>query len=139
MNYWIIALPREDMMHCIKLGTFGLSRKWVLGKVKKGDKVACYVTKECKLIALGEATTDYYLDDKKVFKASGDFPDRFDFKAKLLGTDSEIDIKTMVDDLSFITNKLYWSVYFRTGVVQISEKDWRCIEAGTKRLAKAAV
>jgi hypothetical protein len=21
MNYWIIALPREDMEHCIKIGT----------------------------------------------------------------------------------------------------------------------
>jgi len=65
MNHWIICLPREDMEHCIKLGTFGLNRKHTLGQVKAGDKVACYITKESKIIALGEATSDYYLDDKK--------------------------------------------------------------------------
>jgi predicted RNA-binding protein len=137
LNYWIIALPREDMEHCIKIGTFGLNRKGTLGRVKKGDKVACYITKENKIIALGEATSDYYMDDKRVFKASGMFPDRFDFKATLLGADNEVNIKTMVDDLSFITNKYYWSVYFRTGVAHIPEMDWKVIENRIGILSKA--
>jgi predicted RNA-binding protein len=136
LNYWIIALPREDMEHCIKIGTFGLNRKGTLGRVKTGDKVACYITKENKIIALGEATSDYYMDDKRIFKAAGMFPDRFDFKATSLGADKEIDIKSMVDDLSFITNKYYWSVYFRTGVAQIHQADWELIN---KRLSMVSV
>jgi predicted RNA-binding protein len=123
-NYWIIALPREDMEHCIKIGTFGLNRKQIIGKVKKGDKIACYVTKECKIIALGEATSDYYLDDKKIFKADGLFPDRFDFKATLVGPENEMSVKSIIDDLSFVTNKYYWSVYFRNGIVKIPNTDW---------------
>lgn len=35
----------------------------------------------------------------------------------------------MVDDLSFITNKLYWTVYLRSGIAQIPSKDWSLIEA----------
>lgn len=133
MNYWIISLPRPDMAHCIQIGTFGLNRKYLIGKAEPGDKVACYVTKENRIIALGTVATGYYLDDKKIFKGDGLFPDRFDFTAKPLGA-AEIDFKTMVDDLDFITNKLYWSVFLRAGVAQIPKKDWELIEskAGAK-------
>ncbi len=132
MNYWIIALPRPDMEHCIKIGVFGKDRKVGIGKVKKGDKVACYVTGECKIMALGEATSDYYMDDTRIFKADGQFPDRFDFKAKPVGKAHEVDIREMVDDLTFITNKLYWSVFFRAGIKQIPESDWDLITAKAK-------
>jgi predicted RNA-binding protein len=129
VNYWIISLPRPDMEHCIQIGTFGLSRKYLIGNVQPDDKVACYVTKENKIIALGKATSHYYMDDRKIFKGDGLFPDRFDFKATLLGPKAEIDFKSMVDDLSFITNKMYWTVYLRSGVAKIPEKDWRIIES----------
>lgn len=131
MNYWIIALPREDMEHCINIGTFGLNRKWVLGKIQPGDKIACYITKENKIIALGETTSDYFMDTKKIFKSEGLFPDRFNFKANLLDKGNEIDFKSLIDDLSFITNKYYWPVYFKSGIKQIPEPDWKLIESKT--------
>lgn len=132
MNYWIIALPREDMEHCIKIGTFGLNRKHNMGKVTKDDKVVCYVTKECKIIALGEVTSDYYMDTRKVFHSDGLFPDRFNFKAQQLEVKDELDFKSMVDELSFITNKLYWSVYLRAGIAQIPQEDWTLIQKKVK-------
>lgn len=124
MNYWIFALPREDMEHCIKIGVFGQNRKYILGKVKKGDKIACYITKEYKIIALGEATSDYYVDIDKIFKGEGLFPDRCEFSAKPLGKDREIDFMSVIDRMTFIKNLAYWSVYFRNGIVQISKEDW---------------
>ena len=129
MNYWILALPPDDMEHCIKIGTFGLARKHNMGKVKAGDKVVCYTAKEYKIIALGETTSDYYMDIKKIFKSEGDFPDRFDFKAVRLLREECIDFKSLIDDLKFITNKLYWSVYLRSGIAQISKEDWDLIES----------
>lgn len=137
MNYWIIALPREDMEHCIKVGTFGANRKHSIGNVQKGDKVACYVTKETKIIALGEASSNYYMDDKKIFKAEGVFPDRFDFKALPLGKENEINFKTMVDDLEFITNKFYWTVYLRNGIAKITKEDWELIKKRAKQPVNA--
>jgi len=117
------------MEHCIQIGTFGLNRKYLIGSAEPGDKVACYVTQENKIIALGEVTTGYFLDDKKIFKGEGLFPDRFNFKAKNLSSKAEIDFKTMVDDLCFITNKLYWSVYLRSGVAKIPKQDWYLLES----------
>lgn len=132
VNYWIIALPREDMEQCIKVGTFGLNRKYLLGKVEKGDKVVCYATKENRIIGIGEVTKPYYMDNKKIFKADGLFPDRIDFNAKSLSSNEEIDIKSLVDDLIFITNKVYWTVFFKGAIKQIPKKDWDLINSKIK-------
>lgn len=134
-NYWIIALPRDHMEHCIQIGKFGLNRKHVLGRVCDGDKVACYITKEHKIIALGEVTRSYYLDDSKVFKAEGVFPDRFNFSAKHLGATGELDFMTVIDKMGFIKNLAYWSAYFRNGIVGISETDWNTISEKQKLLS----
>lgn len=133
MNYWMICLPREDMDHCLKIGTFGATRKVGIGKARKGDKVVCYVTKDCKVIAVGELTSDYYMADDEIFKSKGVFPDRFNFKAQKLGSDKEIDIKSLVDDLSFITNKAYWSVFFRLSNRQLPKEDFILIEKLCKK------
>ena len=136
MNHWIIALPRKDMLHCIKIGTFGLGRKFILGHVQKGDRVACYVTKEYKIIALGETTSDYYVDITPVFEKDGLFPDRFNFKAEQLPDDAELDFMTVIGKMSFVKNLAYWSAYFRNGVVRISASDWNTLVSRTKQLAK---
>jgi predicted RNA-binding protein len=134
MRYWMLSLPREDMTHCIKLGTFGLARKYVLGRVAEGDGIVCCASKEWKIIALGKATSGYYMDDRKIFLRDGSFPDRFDFQAEWLSDGQEIDLMKIIDKLSFVTNLAYWSVYFRSGIVEISGKDWVLIEqlAGTE-------
>jgi predicted RNA-binding protein len=128
MRYWIIALPRADMEHCIRIRTFGLKRKFLLGNVSPGDKVACYTTGERKVIALGEVTAPYYVDDTKIFKADAVFPDRFDFMAKPLAKEAEIDLMPLVEKLSFIKSPAHWSVYLRVGIAEMSEKDWKVFE-----------
>ena len=127
MKYWLLSLPRPDMEHCIKIGIFGAAQKGTLGKLCRGDKVVCYVTKECKIIAVGSAKSDYYIDDQKVFRSAGDFPDRFDFEAKIFPSSGQVDIRTLVDDLSFVTNKAYWSVFFRLSNREIPKTDYDLI------------
>jgi len=128
MNYWLICLPREDLEHCMKIGTFGLGRKHVLGHVAKGDPVVCCAGKgEWKIIGLGSTTSDYYVDDKQVFLKEGYFPDRFDFKADKLGADREPDVMQIIDKLSFVKDLAYWAVFFRNGIVRMSKQDWELI------------
>lgn len=128
MNYWLICLPREDLDRCIEIGTFGLGRKNIIAGVKKGDKVVCCAGKgDWKIIALGEATSDYYLDDKSVFLKQGSYVDRFRFKATHL--QPELDLHSVIDRLSFVTNLAYWAVYFRNGIAKISKDDWNLINS----------
>lgn len=127
MNYWLISLPRLDIEHCIKIGTFGQGRKQGISHVMKGDRVVCCAGKgEWKLIAAGEVTSDYYVDDREVFLKPGFYPDRFDFTATKF--QEEVDLKSLIEQLSFITNPDYWPVYFKTGMAKLSPDDWKLIE-----------
>jgi hypothetical protein len=128
MNYWLLCLPREDIEHCMKIGTFGLSRKHILGKVATGDAVVCCAGKgDWKIIGTGATTSNYYVDDKKLFLKDGYFPDRFDFTAETLPRAREVDVKSIIDQLSFVKDLAYWAVFFRNGVVAISKQDWELI------------
>ena len=131
MNYWLLCLPREDLEHCIKVGTFGLQRKHILGHVKQGDRVICCAGKgDWKIIGTGTADSDYYIDDKKVFLAEGIFPDRFDFSSERLA--KELDLMLVIDQLTFVKNLAYWAVFFRNGVVRAAKSDWDLIQKSIK-------
>lgn len=117
------------MEHCINVGTFGLSRKHILGQVQKGDAVVCCAGKgDWKIIALGSATSDYYVDDKKLFLKEGYFFDRFNFEATSIPTDREVDLISIIDQLSFVTNMAYWAVFFRNGIAKMAKSDWDLIQ-----------
>lgn len=114
------------MERCIKVGTFGLRRKHFIANVRKGDKVVCCAGKgDWKIIAVGAATSDYYMDTDKVFLQDALFPDRFDFRAEKLARD--FDLMSVIDRLSFVTNLAYWAVFFRNGIAKMSEQDWKMI------------
>lgn len=127
MQSWLFSLPRADMLHCIKKGVFGAARRGVLGKAQKGDKVLFYVTKECKVIGHGELTSNYFFDDSPIFIAEGVFPDRVKFGGKVVSSSAEIDVRTIVNDLSFVSNKAYWSVFFRFSNCLIPQHDYELV------------
>jgi hypothetical protein len=123
----------------MKVGIFGLARKHILGGVAKGDAVVCCAGKgEWKIIGSGSATSDYYIDDKKVFLKEGYFPDRFDFDAQKLDPEGEVDIMQLVDRLSFVKNMAYWAVFFRNGIAKMSKQDWELITKQTSGLPTKA-
>lgn len=137
MNYWLLCLPREDISNCMRVGTFGLSRKILIGHVRKADRVVCCAGKgDWKIIGLGTVTSDYYVDDSKLFLKDGIFPDRFDFTSENLPQDLEIDILSIIGKLSFVKNLAYWAVSFRIGIVKISKSDWDLI-TGIAEVSKA--
>jgi hypothetical protein len=133
VNYWLVCLPREDLLHCIDIGVFGLGRRQTISNVHKGDLVGFLVTKEkpWKLVSVGRATSDYYVDDKNVFKKPGSFVDRFNFTATLLNP--EVPFSEIIGKLSFISKPEYWPAYFKTGIVKLSAADWDAIESATTR------
>lgn len=133
MQYWLICLPRVDLEHCIHRGVFGLARKHTLGGVREGDKIVCCAGKgDWKIIGFGSATSDYYVGDEKVFLKEGFFPDRFDFKADKLPSGQEIDVMSVIDQLSFVKDLAYWAVFFRNGFVKISKEDWKLLSDQAK-------
>lgn len=112
----------------MNIGTFGLERKHAIGHVKTGDPIICCAGKgDWKIIGLGAAVSDYYIDDRRIFLKEGIFPDRFDFKAEKIATSQEIDLMSIIDQLSFVKDLAYWAVFFRNAIVKMSRKDWELI------------
>lgn len=128
VNYWLICLPRNDLEQCMRVGTFGLARKHVLGHVNNGDQIVCCAGKgDWKVIGLGKTISDYYMDDTKIFLKDGYFPDRIDIRTEKFAREKEIDLMSIIDQLSFVTKPAYWAVFFRNGIVKISKQDWDLI------------
>jgi hypothetical protein len=124
---WIIALPRADINHCLKVGMFGLSRKNVINRVRSGDKILCLATGggNWSFVASGHATSDYFLDVEPIFLRADIFPDRFKLQATKFR--SEIPFAKVVSRLALIKRPEYYAVYFRNGIAEITEQDWDCI------------
>lgn len=137
MSYWLVCLPRVDLEHCMKVGTFGLPRKHILGGVKKGDMVICCAGKgDWKIVGTGVVTTDYYVDVEKKFLAEGYFPDRFDFTSVQVPKDRELDVMQIIDQFSFVKNLAYWAVFFRNGIVKAEKSDWDLIKNALQQAVK---
>lgn len=133
-KYWIIALPRDRMQFCMKVGVFGLNRKFILGKVQKGDGIACYVTKDCKFVGFGSVTEPYYLTVEPIFtnkEIFGEgytlFPDRINFECEPLSSQLEVEFKPLINQMHFISNPKFWTVHFSVGILEIPEEDWNTI------------
>ncbi|MBY0549688.1 MAG: hypothetical protein K2W95_20590 [Candidatus Obscuribacterales bacterium] len=110
----------------MKICTFGLARKHLISNVRKGDKIVCCAGKgDWKVVGLGEVTEDYFVDDAKIFLKAGHFVDRFRFQSEKLRT--EMDLMSIIDRLSFVTNLAYWAVYFRNGIAKMAKNDWDMI------------
>jgi len=137
MNYWFLCLPSADIERCMEIGIFGLNRKHVLGRVKEGDKVVCCAGKgDWKIFGIGTATSEYYVDDEKVFLKDGLFADRFEFKANILGKGNSLDLMSVIDRLSFVTDLAYWAVFFRNGIVEMTKADWTLIESNIDKAVR---
>lgn len=115
------------MEHCIKIGTFGSNRKGKLDKLCIDDRIAFYITKERKIIGVGRLTEPYYVDDTQIFLKEGVFPDRIKFAGEKFAPADEINFIDLVDQLDFITNVAYWTVYLRSGFVEMTKNDWKLI------------
>ena len=138
MNYWLIGLPRERLEFCMKVGIFGLNRKYILGKVKEKDKILFYSTKERQILATGEITDEYYVDDQRVFTDKSLFPnnelfpDRIGFSVERLT--QPVDFIPIIDQMSFIKSLANWQVHFRSAIVQIAKSDWDLISNEAQKI-----
>jgi hypothetical protein len=104
MKFWLLCLPEEDMEHCINIGTFGLSRKYVLAKVEPGDPIVFCASKIWKILGVGHATKGHYVNSKQVFLKDGQFDNRFDFESTRFPATHKRDLMSVIDQLSFVTN-----------------------------------
>ena len=136
-DYWIfVSVPYTDynvstihkMQEKIKS-----SRVWPIGKrtahrkqLSEGDKVLFYQGGERgrKIVGSAELESSLIIDEEGIY----DFVMIKNFEL----WDRPVELKRVLNGLSFVRYKKYWSAYFQGGIAKISEKDFEYICA--KRL-----
>jgi hypothetical protein len=128
-QFWIGSAARDHVLRGVAGGFCQLShgRPQPLGRMHCGDWIAYYSGRESpannapcqRFTALAKITG---LEVYQVTVSAGFRPHRRD--AKYYRT-SEVDIRPLVPELSFITNKRYWGLPFRRGVFRVEEPDFR--------------
>jgi hypothetical protein len=135
MRSWIIGLPRPDLLHCIKISSFGSERNHNgISEVQEGDGVACYALREGRIIALGTVTRSYYQDQTPQFLKEGIFAHRFDFRGHLLG-DGELSVPEL-GHLTSVPNGGNFGLVVKSGFHSLTDRDWNlfCQRTGLLQL-----
>ena len=105
-------------------------------RMQIGDKVVYYIMKLQKFGAIATIVGDYFEDDKKLWVNDDEmWPSRRESKADIVLLDDElIDVKRLVNDLSFIKRKEVWGVFFQGSIRNIPEDDFKLIESEMKKI-----
>lgn len=141
LQYWMVVTSPENFRHdrdVLGFKTQGLPhrfRKKVM-EMQPGDKVVYYIMKIQKLGAIATITGKYYEDNSKLWTNEDEMwsarcpsePNYF------LGDDELLDIKKIINDLTFIEKKDSWGVYLQGSIRNIPEDDYKLIESEIKKI-----
>ncbi|MBU4354656.1 MAG: EVE domain-containing protein, partial [Proteobacteria bacterium] len=120
MKYWLIVTSYENFKYDREILGFNFQglpyrfRKQVQ-RMQLGDKVVYYIMKLQKFGATATIIGDYIEDFSKLWIDDDEmWPARRKSKPDIILSDDElIDVKRLVNDLSFIKRKDVWGVFFQ--------------------------
>lgn len=145
MAIWIASGNRENWEVVKKHNIWGVPKrsKSLHSRVKVGDTILMYARSETHAkeifpsVILGEfKVTELFEDTAPLFTAPPQmgnevFPYRFRLKpVKIFKT--PIELKPLIPELGFVTNKTMWSGHFRQAMREIPEEDYRTIVTAGK-------
>jgi len=142
-GYWLICVTKAnfdiDRANGFQHQGFkaGLANK--VKKMQPGDKVVYYITKIGKFGAIAEVVSGYYHDDQHPI-----WPDKREIwpararSREILSLEDGrmLDVKKILDDLSFVETKDNWGIYFRGSLHSLAEEDYKLIESEMRKLAE---
>lgn len=143
MRYWICVTTQDNWEIIKRKNVWGVTEraKNILSRVSVGDRLIFYVIQTRKdgevipsrLVGIFEVASKPYYDDKHVFKTykGNIFPHRIKIKPVKIFS-KPIIFKDLVEKLSFIKNKRFWTVYFRRAMFEIPANDYGIIEKMSK-------
>ncbi len=131
MKYYIIVASKDHVAKGVEGGfaQAGHGKKSSLAKMAKGDWVIYYSGKESlkggkpyqKFSAIGRVKDD----EPYQVKVSEDFQP---WRRNIDFHDSEdVEIRPLLDDLQFITNREKWGMHLKSGFVEIKKQDFELI------------
>jgi len=140
LKFWICVTTNENWSIIKDKNIWGVperSRR-IIENVKPGDKIAIYViqTREkdkvvpSRIVGIYEVVSEAYFDNSPIFAQyrGKTFPYRIKIRPIKIFSKPLV-FRDLIDKLSFIKNKRFWTVYFRRAMFEIPEKDFEVIES----------
>jgi hypothetical protein len=132
MKYWINVVSKDHIARGIAGGFMQANHGKVSGlkRLKAGDWIAVYSPKTAyqggdplqAFTAIGQVADDELYQSEVA-------PDFIPWRRNLTYYDcTEMSIKPLIDDLSFIQDKTHWGYRFRFGLFEIPEADFSRIK-----------
>ncbi len=128
----IFIASRDNWIDCIESKSFGLEKApGRLKSIKPGDPCVAYVTRESIFAGIGQVTSPYYYDETAIW-ADGAYPHRINIEIDL-DFENTVDVRSLIDQLDFITDKDHWFVFFKGGIAKIPLSDFEVIKGAIGR------
>ena len=133
-NYYMIVTNEVDYEWDIDnkfvCAGFPKRNKKSVQKMKEGDKIIYYVTKQSKFMAAVEVIGEYFYSEQWIWDDPYDlWPYRIHTKpiCYIKNFDNGVFIKDIWDDLEFIKNKKKWGSQVQGSFRKFSENDYEVI------------
>ena len=140
MAIWIASGNRQNWEVAKKHNIWGVPRrsKGLHSRVKPGDTILIYVRSETHgdtvlpSAIMGDfCVTELFEEIKPLFNAPPQMGDEiFRYRFRLRSEkifEEPVEIKPLIPELGFVTNKTMWSGHFRQAMREIPEEDYRKI------------
>ena len=137
VKYWLHVSRRENWDIDKKNNDFkiGLVDRWKnkLREISVGDRVVFYLTGG-KIAGIFEAISEYFHEETKIWKG-GIYPHRLNLKRILIAEEpsQEVDIRKLVETLSFVEYKEKWGLYLRAAIREIPKEDFELMRSELMR------
>jgi len=136
-SYWICVTNEENWEVVKAKGIWGVSerRKRELMSVRPGDLLVFYVTPK-RIGGVFRVISEPYIDREPIFIPVKSRDEVFEYRVRVepvLLPKEPIDFTPLVEKLSFIKNKKYWTAPLRRAMLKISREDYEVIEEEIRR------
>lgn len=127
-KYWIMAGDIDNWKMAVESQFWAVGRR-IMKNVRKGDKIVAYLSHGVSAVyGVFRATSDPYYDNTSPIFGLGPrkYPYRVHIMCELL-LEKPVDIRPLIDKLSFIKNPVIWGAYFQQSPREISKEDFKKI------------
>ncbi|MDO8561386.1 MAG: DGQHR domain-containing protein [bacterium] len=129
---WLLTATLQNWRIGEQRGVFGVhGNRSSLSKIRKGDQYVAFVPR-VGFVGYGTITGEHFVSTIRLWKDKP-YNHRFQISTPILST-RVLPTASIIDDLSFVTDKKHWGVFFKAGIREIPIADQGLI---TKGLAKS--
>lgn len=130
---WLLTATLANWRVAEQKGIFGIhGNRSALSKIRKGDQFIAFVPR-VGFVGHGVVTGGYFVSKIKLWKDKP-YNHRFQISTPILST-KVLPTAAIIDDISFVTDKKRWGVFFKSGIREIPIADYELI---TKKIAQSA-